>query len=121
VRVAIVGSRHGADLEMVEHYVWGLPAGTIIVSGGAAGVDRTAVLYAKRCGYEVTEWKPEYDKYGKRAPLVRNASIVNDCDRLVAFVRHGGSSGTAHVVGLARKAGKPVEVYEAPPPKGGGE
>lgn len=121
MRVAIVGSRHGADLEAVEHYVWRLPAGSVVVSGRAAGVDQTAVLYARQIGLEVKEWPPEYDKYGKGAPLVRNASIVNDCDRLVAFVRHGGSSGTAHVVSLARKAGKPVEIYQAAPPKGGGE
>lgn len=112
-RVAIVGSRGYRDLDEVTRYVSALPSGTTIVSGGAVGVDRTAAAAARYSskGLGLIEHLPEYDKYGRAAPLERNRLIVRDCDRLVAFW-DGKSTGTMHVVGLARAAGKPVEVIQ---------
>lgn len=108
-RVAIVGSRKFPDLERVRAYVRSLPADTVIVSGGASGVDTEAEMEADMRGIAVVVYQPLYGSDGKRAPLIRNQRIVDDCDRLVAFW-DGKSTGTQHAVGLARKAGKPVEV-----------
>lgn len=80
-----------------------------MVSGGAWGVDTVAEQEARSLLIPVQVYKPHYDRFGSRAPLVRNEEIVNDCDRLVAFW-DGKSTGTMHTVNLARKAGKPVEV-----------
>lgn len=109
-RIAIIGSRDYPDLEQVRAYVRGLPPDTVVVSGGARGVDATAADEAERRGLDVREFMPVYDRHGRRAPLVRNELIVRECTRLVAFC-DGKSTGTMHTVGLARKAGKPVELY----------
>ncbi len=42
MRVAIVGSRECQDRHSVEAYVARLPAGAIVISGGARGVDTWA-------------------------------------------------------------------------------
>lgn len=110
-RVAVIGSREYRDLYTVGWFVRGLPAGSVVISGGARGVDRAAAEAAKQAGHALVEHLPDYGTHGKRAPLVRNALIVEDCDRLVAFW-DGASTGTMHTVGLARKAGKPVEIIE---------
>lgn len=85
---------------------------TQIVSGGAYGVDKRAAEFAKANGIEVLEIKPNYIRYGKRAPLIRNAEIVQKADMLIAF-HDGKSTGTLHTVGLAKKKGIPVLVVEA--------
>lgn len=110
-RVAVVGSRGYRNLDAVTRFVSALPSGTVIVSGGADGVDKTAASAARYSskGIGLIEHLPEYDRYGRVAPLERNRLIVRDCDRLVAFW-DGKSTGTMHTVGLARKAGKPVEI-----------
>lgn len=64
MRVAVVGSR-GLKVEHLENY---LPEGvTEIVSGGARGVDTCAREYALSHGLKLTEFLPEYDKYGRSA------------------------------------------------------
>lgn len=108
-RVAIVGSRGYQPLEDVRAYVRALPTGTVVVSGGAHGVDRTAAQEAARCNLSCVEHRPDYETHGKRAPLVRNRLIAQDCDRMVAFW-DGKSSGTAHAIDCANKLDKPVEV-----------
>jgi predicted Rossmann fold nucleotide-binding protein DprA/Smf involved in DNA uptake len=43
-RIAVVGSRQGADLEQVERFVRALHSrqpSSLLISGGAAGVDKT--------------------------------------------------------------------------------
>lgn len=112
MRVAIVGSRDYEKLDQVRAYVAKLPPGTVVVSGGARGVDSVAENAAKEHGlatliFPVTpqEWK----KYGKRAGFLRNKQIVENCDRVVAFW-DGFSPGTLSTIHLAQAAKKTVEV-----------
>lgn len=113
MKVAIVGSRRGISRSDVVAYVDSLPPGTIVVSGGASGVDswaqEAAVQQKRMAPPEVI--RPDYSNAvtPKLAPLYRNWEIARACDRMVAFW-DGYSSGTAHAVACALSLGKPVEV-----------
>ena len=75
MRVAVVGSR-GLVVENLEEY---LPKETTeIVSGGAKGIDACAREYALRHGLKLTEYLPEYSRYGRAAPLKRNLTIIEN-------------------------------------------
>ncbi|MDE6131979.1 MAG: DUF2493 domain-containing protein, partial [Oscillospiraceae bacterium] len=81
MKVAIIGSR---DLTIgnLEKYI---PQGTTeIISGGAKGVDACARDYAIAHNIKLTEFLPEYDKYGKNAPLKRNLTIIENADVVLA-------------------------------------
>ena len=66
MKVAVVGSR-GLQVDHLEDY---LPEGvTEIVSGGARGVDTCAKSYALEHGLKLTEFLPEYSRYGRGASL----------------------------------------------------
>lgn len=113
MRVAIVGSRDYPDLIHVRLYVrHEMHAGDVLISGGARGVDATAEAEAKRRGLDVLSIRPNYDLYGRRAPLVRNEDIVAGCDALVAFW-DGKSHGTMHTVNLAKRRGIPIKIVES--------
>lgn len=113
-RVAIVGSRGWTDLQQVRDRVMLLPEGTIVISGGARGVDREAESAARERGLEVVVYRPDYDAYpGQIAPLKRNQRIAEECDAMIAFW-DGVSTGTLHVMGIARRLGKHVEVVGPP-------
>lgn len=118
-RIACVGNRRGADLESVVVFIDALHLAqpdSILVSGGAVGVDQMAestyfCLGGKvrsyrpvphEGGYGVEIWNyggsesahvlgPEHQRVSfkdyKSAALYRDWMIAEDCDKLVAFYR----------------------------------
>ena len=83
MRVAVIGSR---GLTVINDLGKFLPEGTTeIVSGGARGIDTCAKEYALAHGLKLTEFLPEYEKYGRTAPLKRNDTIIEYADAVLAF------------------------------------
>lgn len=107
MKVAVIGSR-GLTVSDLDRY---LPENTTeIVSGGAKGVDTSAREYAKKNGIKLTEFLPEYTKYGRSAPLKRNITIIEYADIVLAFW-DGKSRGTKFVIDNCRRLGVEVRVY----------
>ncbi|MBA4319413.1 MAG: hypothetical protein C0412_13515 [Flavobacterium sp.] len=59
----------------------------VIISGGARGADTLAVKAAIECGLPFREYPAEWDKYGKKAGVLRNSLMleVEKPDLVVAF------------------------------------
>lgn len=107
MKVAVIGSR-GLTVKELGKY---LPAEvTEIVSGGAKGVDTSAREYAVAKGIKLTEFLPEYGKYGRSAPLRRNITIIEYADLVLAFW-DGKSRGTKFVIDYCKRIGVPVKVF----------
>lgn len=81
-----------------------------VVSGTARGVDQLGERVARQFNIPVKRFPADGNQYGKRAGFLRNAEMAEYADILVA-VWDGKSKGTAHMMGLMAKAGKPVYVY----------
>ena len=109
MKVAIVGSR-SFTLEYYHDILQNIPIGcSEIVSGGADGIDQLAKKIAESNSIKLTEILPDYAKYGKKAPIVRNILIVDSCDYVLAFW-DGKSKGTQHVICYCLKIQKPVKI-----------
>ena len=106
MKIAVVGSRNLTNAEIDKYITEDVDE---IVSGGAIGVDSCAAEYAKRRGLKLTEFFPQYDKYGRAAPIVRNKDIVNYADKIIVFW-NGSSKGTLSVIKYAQKIGKHIEI-----------
>lgn len=107
MRVAVIGSR-GLSIENLEDY---LPENVSeIVSGGARGVDTSARRFAQTHGIKLTEFLPDYEKYGRSAPLKRNITIIENADMVLAFW-DGKSRGTKFVIDNCKKRNIPVIVH----------
>lgn len=106
MKVAVIGSR-GLTVKNLEKYL--PPETTEIISGGARGIDACAREYAISHGIKLTEFLPEYEKYGKTAPLKRNITIIEAADIVLAFW-DGKSHGTKFVIEKCREVGKTVRV-----------
>lgn len=112
--VAIVGTRNMTKRQEreVSKLVYSLHhLDDVVISGGAAGVDKWAVLVAKSRGMTYEVYEPDYEADGKAAPLVRNREIAERCTELHAFPGPE-SRGTWHVVGLAKKLGRKVVIHK---------
>lgn len=106
MKLAIIGSR-GLNKVDLDRYV--SKEIDEIVSGGAVGVDRCAAEYAKRRSLKLTEFLPQYERYGRAAPIVRNKEIVDYADKVIALW-NGSSKGTLSVIKYAQKTGKACEI-----------
>lgn len=123
--IAIVGSRSFAkgDYEagskvakIVDSFISKLKPTTIIVSGGAIGVDSYAESAAKRMRLTRMIFEPRPDiPYPKRF-FDRNTAIVNAVamrgGAVVAFIDVNSYNGTKDTLDKAERVGIPVFVYK---------
>ena len=106
MKIAVIGSRNLIVQDLSRY----LPENvTEIVSGGARGIDTCAREYAKAHGIKLTEFLPEYEKYGRSAPLKRNLQIINYADSVLAFW-DGQSRGTKFVIDNCKNRDKKVMI-----------
>ena len=108
MKIAVIGSRN-IYIADIGRYISDCEE---IVSGGAVGVDFCAAEYAKENGIKLTVFLPQYERYGRAAPIVRNKEIVDYADKIIAFW-NGTSKGTLSVIKYAEKKGKPCQIILA--------
>ncbi len=112
MRLLIVGSRGIIDFDL-EGYV---PKDVeLIISGGAKGVDSLAEQYADCHGISKLILRPQYERYGRGAPLKRNEIMTDLCDEALV-IWDGCSKGTKHTIDSVQKKGKPVRVIQKETP-----
>lgn len=105
MKIAVIGSRNISVIDLKGH----ISNCEEIVSGGAVGVDSCAEKYAEENGLKLTVFLPQYERYGRAAPIIRNKQIVDYADKIIAFW-DGKSKGTLSVIKYAEKTGKQCDV-----------
>ena len=113
-KLAIVGSRSIKDENKINklldsyEFIFGKPS--LVISGGAIGVDSIGEQWAKKNNIEIQIFKPDWVKYGKRAGFIRNEDIIKNCDGCLA-IWDGESNGTKHDIELCEKYKKELLIY----------
>jgi YspA, cpYpsA-related SLOG family len=97
MKLAIVGSRGFKSLELVGDFVRRLKPDTVVVSGGAVGVDQYAVSAASRLGHLTEVFPPDWKQHGTAAGPIRNRQMIATVDGLIAFW-NGKSAGTFNAI-----------------------
>ncbi len=106
MKVALIGSR---NLKKVDFNKYLPPDTTEIVSGGAKGIDTFAEEFAKKHHFPLKVFLPDYEKYGKFAPLKRNIQIIDYSDLIITFW-DGKSKGTKFVIDNCNKKNKNIRI-----------
>lgn len=112
--LAIVGARFHGNRGQIDALVDEVPAGTTVVSGGAAGVDSWAVARARTRGLPTIELPVvpgAWERWGKRAGHLRNAELVAAVDEIWA-APWVGARGTWNTIAQAREAGRPLRLVK---------
>ncbi len=107
MKIGIAGSR-SLDVPLPENII--TDNVSMIYTGGAVGIDKRVRDFAQGRGITITEILPEYNLYGKYAPLKRNETIVSLTDMMYVFW-DGKSRGTEYVIKLCKKKNKPCKVF----------
>ena len=114
VKLIIAGSRGITNYHSVEYAFKNSPYTAMsiseIVCGCAKGIDTLGKEFAYKKGMKVSLWKPDWDRYGKQAGIIRNKEMGNHADALLA-IWDGESSGTKHMIEYMYQLGKQVFIY----------
>jgi hypothetical protein len=109
LRVIIAGSRDITDRDIVtlamSNCGW---KPTVILSGMAKGADALGEWWASTRGITVQQYPADWDGLGKKAGFVRNTTMAENADALVALW-DGESKGTKHMIEEAYRKG--IAVY----------
>jgi hypothetical protein len=83
--------------------------GDYLMSGGCPqGADNFAEQIARELGLTIIIHHANWKKYGKRAGIIRNQFIADDCNVLIALVAEDRKGGTEDTVKKVEKKGKKV-------------
>ena len=100
MKIVIAGSRTITDINILLKVIklsgYKITEQDEIVSGGARGVDTLAEIYANDKGIPIKIFKPDWNKYGKAAGVLRNCEMAKYCD--VGIVIHNGSRGSMNMI-----------------------
>jgi hypothetical protein len=130
VRVLVCGSRDWTDGEAIRRELAKLPAGSVILHGdhgydakgrplwglpdelAVRGADKLAGQVARKLGFQVVVFTPEWDRYGSRAGPLRNTEMLEERPELVLAFHPDleSSRDTADTVRKARNRGMDVRV-----------
>ena len=107
LRVAVIGSRGIEKADLAKY----IPENaSVILSGGAKGIDTLAEQYARERGIPTEILLPNYALFGKSAPLIRDRQIVDRADLVVA-IWDGKSPGTRYTIEYAKSQSVPVRLF----------
>ena len=106
-----MGSRHFPEMERVRDFVERLPAGAIVVTGGASGVDAIAGQAARAKALGLIKLPPRFEETtDPGASVRRNQELIDSAEVLVAFW-DGQSQGTRRTIDRALESGREVHVF----------
>lgn len=110
MKIAIVGSRNTNEFIVYKYLTEHIPENTTeIITGGAKGTDSVAIKFAKDNHIKLTLFLPDYRRYKKGAPIIRNALIAEYSDAAIIFW-DGNSRGTKNIINCFSEKNKPFTI-----------
>jgi len=113
IRIAFSGHRDSVCDEVVLDRVADDYPGALWVHGGARGFDTQVEQYARRHGIQTEIVTPDYARWGRIAPIIRNQSIVEGATVLVACYDGRDTGGTVSALGIAKRLRVPFRIVKA--------
>ena len=115
-RVIICGSRKFTNYNLLKLSLdryFDNTEGVVILSGDANGADKLGEQYAEWRHIPIEHYPADWDRYGKRAGMMRNLEMSEDADECVAFIAKGcESKGTRNMISIMKRKGKKVTVID---------
>lgn len=113
-RILVCGTRNRHPETSIRHEIACFPAGCVVITGAAPGVDRLAGDVAAELGLRVETYEADWALYGPAAGPIRNRVMLDSGVDLVLAFWDGVSAGTEDCIRQARKRGIAVRVVDIP-------
>lgn len=109
MRLIIAGSRHlNPNFNFITQCIKLFELINIheIVCGQAEGIDRVGEIWSQEYNIPITNFYPEWNKYGKSAGPKRNKKMAEYADALLLI--HSNTKGSLSMKKEMKKQGKPI-------------
>lgn len=83
---------------------------TEVVSGGAFGMDHCGEEWAIENNISISQFLPDWNKYGKSAGPRRNKEMADYADALLIVKTNKDTSGTKNMILTMQKNNKPIHI-----------
>lgn len=112
--VLFTGSRDWTNVDKVVEVMLELPPDTVIVHGGARGLDTIVDRVAKAIGLKVIPYPADWSTNDAREGLYRNSQMLHESkpDKVLGFRTKLNSKGTNDMLKKAGQSGIPHEIYD---------
>lgn len=117
MKVLVCGSRDVGNREMVFEILdrWavnlGLGADTVLITGGAKGVDKFAYEWGTARGFQSVVVNADWDRDGKGAGFKRNRKMLTLAPaHVLGIMKQGGSKGTLDMLTISKRSELNVKV-----------
>jgi len=112
MKILVCGCRTWLDEETIKKVLSQYGPDTVIIQGEARGADITAKRVAEELKMTVIGFPAEWDKFGRRAGIIRNIQMLDtNPDLVIAFHNFlPNSKGTKHTVTEAINRGIKVDL-----------
>ena len=111
MKTVIAGSRGITDYEYLCKCMKELDfSPTLVISGGAKGVDSLGEWWAQERGILVKVYPANWSKYGCASGHIRNEEMAKVCDAIVV-IWDGRSPGSKGMISLGLKYKRIVKVF----------
>ena len=104
MRVLVTGSRDFTDAKRVKEVLDSIEGITLLIEGGAKGLDELARLWAHSKGIPVITMFAAWTYYDKPAGPIRNGWLIKYGQPTMAVV-FPGNKGTQNMLNQIKKAG----------------
>ena len=112
IKTIIAGSRTCTNMDILLSAIDKAPFKvTEVVCGKALGADTLGELYGHINHLKLYYYKPNWEKYGKRAGMIRNEEMAMNAEALIALW-DGQSNGTKNMIQLAKEYNLKTYIYE---------
>lgn len=117
MRILFTGSRDFTNLEMVVEVMKNLPPDTVVIHGGAKGLDTMVDVIAEEMGLEIERFpidKKTWDEVGKQAGHLRNSQMLYEGkpELVMAFRSKMMSKGTNDMLLQAARKNIPRKIFD---------
>ena len=117
--IIVAGSRSFSDRSLMYNkldYYLQKQEKILIIHGGANGADKCVAMYAKDRNIKTKVFLPDWDKYGKKAGILRNIEMFEYAsqfqNRGCVVFWDGKSRGTKNDIELAEKYNVPLRIVK---------
>jgi YspA, cpYpsA-related SLOG family len=110
MKVLVTGGRDFADAALLAAALDSIHAEqsiSLLIHGDPRGADRLAAAWADVRQIPLLAFPADWNAHGRAAGFIRNARMLAEASPELVIAFPGGK-GTAHMVGVAIKAGVPV-------------
>jgi hypothetical protein len=105
--------RNDREWDIIHRELSAFPPGATVIHGDGNGAERACGMAARKAGFAVEKFPPDWERYGRQAGPINNCKMLRDGEPDIVLVFTSDieqNKGASHMVKIASAANIPVRI-----------